>query len=78
MKHQLSSRRPDFSQWKMLRQVLRSCKAVATFMVHRGQSSPYSEMCEATYSYQTKAKFYPYLPVDEEQRDWLEHLYQQS
>ncbi|MEM6254560.1 MAG: hypothetical protein AAF821_16720 [Cyanobacteria bacterium P01_D01_bin.156] len=75
MKYQFSFRQPDVSRFHGLWQSLRS---IAKFMVHPAQSLPPSAIHESTYVYQSKAKFYPYLSVDEEQRDWLEHVYHQS
>ncbi|MEM7064636.1 MAG: hypothetical protein AAF572_15935 [Cyanobacteria bacterium P01_B01_bin.77] len=79
MQSQPNSRQPNFSQLRALWQSLRAnCKTIAKFMVHSPQSTSRQEIHDSTRIYHTKTKLYPYLPVSEEQRDWLEHLYHQS
>lgn len=79
MQNQFSPGQPDFNRLRALWRSLRTrCKAVARFMVHPPQSTAQQRMHPSTRIYHTKAKVYPYLPVGEEQRDWLEHLYHQS
>ncbi len=61
--------------------LLQSCySAIARFMVHRpqlsaAQGSAQSSQMSPEQRYSAKAALYPYLPSDEEQRDWLERLY---
>lgn len=79
MQNQFSPRYPDLNRLKILWRSLRTrCETVAKFMVLPPQSTSQQEIHESTHIYHTKAKVYPYLPVGEEQRDWLEHLYHQS
>ncbi|MEM9217533.1 MAG: hypothetical protein AAGD25_24730 [Cyanobacteria bacterium P01_F01_bin.150] len=78
MQHQSSPRQPDFNRLQRLWRSLRiGAKAIAKFMVHPANSTPRPEIHESTRRYHAKAKYYPYLSVEEEQRDWLEHLYHQ-
>ena len=44
-------------------------------MVHRPQASVQSPLVSPEERYSNKASLYPYLPIEEERRDWLERLY---
>jgi hypothetical protein len=47
-------------------------------MVHRPPVPAQPEVAASQPGYDAKARFYAYLPVSEEQRDWLNKLYYQS
>ncbi len=49
--------------------------AIIDFMVHRPQTSVQSTLISPEERYSNKASLYPYLPIEEERRDWLERLY---
>lgn len=79
MQNQFSRKQPDLTRLRTVWQLLQTgSKAVAKFMVHRPQSAFPQGVPPSIQRYSEKAKLYPYLPASEEQRDWLEHLYQQS
>lgn len=49
-------------------------KRLASFMVLSEDAS----LKGSDTDYSSKARFYHYLPADEEARDWLEKIYQQD
>ena len=49
--------------------------AIIDFMEHRPQASVQSSLVSPEERYSNKVSLYPYLPIEEEQRDWLERLY---
>ncbi|NJM99597.1 MAG: hypothetical protein HC800_22835 [Phormidesmis sp. RL_2_1] len=68
-----SSNPSDHQGQQSLKQSFQSrLKAALSFMIHRPQKSVQPTSRDA---YAAKARLYTYLPVSEEQRDWLERIY---
>lgn len=60
--------------WQLLRL---QWHVMSCFMVYKPESNPRSngQSDKSTQRYAQKARFYAYLPLLEEQRDWLEKIY---
>ncbi|MGB7412744.1 MAG: hypothetical protein WA902_00910 [Thermosynechococcaceae cyanobacterium] len=66
-------------QGKTLRQALQTLWTNVTgFMVQRSTITSQGKSGSSKHSYSAKAGLYPYLPPSEEQRDWLDKVYDQS
>lgn len=69
-----SSNSEDSAVQSILKPLHRQWQRLSAFMVLPEDASV--KHSDTTYS--AKARFYPYLPADEEARDWLEKIYQQD
>ncbi|WP_416674603.1 hypothetical protein [Egbenema bharatensis] len=67
-----ASFQPSFmSAW--IRSLRTACRSFALFMV---QKPPLRSNERGQSAYAQKIRLYPYLPSIEEERDWLERIYQ--
>lgn len=79
IQHQPNHTQSRSKQGKTLRKSLQALWTNVTgFMVQRSQSSSQGKNGLSNHPYSAKVGLYPYLPPSEEQRDWLDKVYDQS